>query len=95
LSCLIPATAKVKDAATVVVRPEDIALRTAGSAETGQNLLEGKVVAAVFLGEAMQYELKLPGGTMLRLRLHASNTIARGDTVRIQIPANLCRALMA
>jgi iron(III) transport system ATP-binding protein len=94
LSCLVPATAKVKDAATVVVRPEDIALRTAGSAESGQNLLEGKVVATLFLGEAMQYELELPGGTMLRLKLHASHTIARGDTVRIQIPASLCRALM-
>jgi iron(III) transport system ATP-binding protein len=95
LRCLVPPTAKVKDAVTVVVRPEDIALRTPSSAESGQNLLEGKVVAALFLGEAMQYELELPGGTMMRLKLHASNTIARGDTVRVAIPANLCRALLA
>jgi iron(III) transport system ATP-binding protein len=95
LSCVVPATAKVKDSVTVVVRPEDIALCTPGPAASGQNLLEGKVVAALFMGEAMEYQLELPGGTMMRLRLHASNAIARGDTIRIQVPANLCRALTA
>ena len=95
LSCLVPPSAKVKDAVTIMVRPEDIALRTSGLAGPGQNLLEGRVAAAVFLGEAMQYELELPGGTTLRLKLHASNTIALGDTVRVEIPAKLCRALMA
>jgi iron(III) transport system ATP-binding protein len=94
LRCLMPAAAKVQDAVTVVVRPEDIALRASGEAEPGQNLLEGRVVASMFLGEAMQYQLELPGGTMLRLKLHAANTIAQGDTVRVQVPANLCRALM-
>jgi iron(III) transport system ATP-binding protein len=95
LSCVLPPTAKVRDAVTVVVRPEDIALRTPDAAASGQNLLEGKVVAALFIGEAMEYQLELPGGTMMRLKLHASNVIDRGDTVRIQIPAALCRALMA
>jgi iron(III) transport system ATP-binding protein len=95
LRCVVPPTAKVKDAVTVIMRPEDIALSTQGSAAPGQNLLEGKVVAALFMGEAMEYQLELPGGQMMRLRLHASNAITRGDTVRIQIPANLCRALMA
>jgi len=94
LSCLMPATAKVKDAVTIMVRPEDIALRAAGTAQPDQNLLEGRVVSAVFLGEAMQYELELPGGTTMRLKLHASNAIARGDTVRVEIPAILCRALV-
>jgi ABC-type Fe3+/spermidine/putrescine transport system ATPase subunit len=93
LSCVVPPTAKVKDAVTVIMRPEDIALSTPGAAAPGQNLLEGKVVAALFMGEAMEYQLELPGGKMMRLRLHASNAITRGDTVRIQIPANLCRAL--
>jgi iron(III) transport system ATP-binding protein len=95
LSCVVPATAKVQDAVTVMVRPEDIALGTPSAAEAGHNLLEGKVVAALFMGEAMEYQLELPGGTMIRLKLHASNAIARGDTVRIQIPPSQCRALLA
>ena len=95
LTCVMPSTANVKDAVTVMVRPEDIALGTPSSAESGHNLLEGKVVAALFMGEAMKYQLELPGGTMMRLKLHASNVVARGNTVRIQIPPNQCRALMA
>jgi iron(III) transport system ATP-binding protein len=95
LSCVMPSTANVKDAVTVMVRPEDIALGTPSSAGSGHNLLEGKVVAALFMGEAMEYQLELPGGTMMRLKLHASNVVARGNTVRIQIPPNQCRALMA
>jgi iron(III) transport system ATP-binding protein len=94
LSCVVPATAKVEDAVTVVVRPEDIALSTPGSAELGHNLLEGKVVAALFMGEAMEYQVELSGGKMMQLKLHASNALAKGDTVRVQIPPSQCRALM-
>jgi hypothetical protein len=77
------------------VRPEDIALSAPGAAEPGHNLLEGKVVAALFMGEAMEYQVELPDGTMMRLRLHASNPVSRGDTVRIAIPPGQCRALVA
>jgi iron(III) transport system ATP-binding protein len=95
LSCMVPATAKVGDAVTVMVRPEDIALSTPSSAESGHNILSGKVVAALFMGEAMEYQLEMHGGTRMRLKLHASNVVAHGDTVSIQIPPNQCRALMA
>jgi iron(III) transport system ATP-binding protein len=93
LSCVMPSTAKVADAVTVMVRPEDIMLATGGSPE--QNLLEGKVVAALFMGEAMEYQLELAKGETMRLKLHASNAVSRGDSIRIQIPPSQCRALMA
>jgi iron(III) transport system ATP-binding protein len=94
LSCVVPSTAEVRDAVTVMVRPEDIELSSPSSAQSGDNLMEGKVVAALFMGEAMEYQLELPGGTLMRLKLHASNDISRGDTVRIRIPPSQCRALM-
>jgi iron(III) transport system ATP-binding protein len=94
LSCVIPSTAKVGDAVTVVVRPEDIALSTPGSAKPGDNLLEGKVAAALFMGEAMEYQVELPGAAMMRLKLHASNVVNRGDVIRVQIPPSQCRALL-
>jgi hypothetical protein len=31
----------------------------------------------------------------MRLKLHASNLVTRGDIVRMQIPPSQCRALMA
>jgi ABC-type Fe3+/spermidine/putrescine transport system ATPase subunit len=93
LSCIVPSTAKVGDAVTVVVRPEDIALNT-GNSQPGDNLLEGRVAAALFMGEAMEYQVELPGSAVMRLKLHASNQVTRGDTIRMQIPPGQCRALM-
>ena len=93
LSCVVPTTAKVGDAVTVVVRPEDIVLNT-GNNQPGDNLLEGKVSAAMFMGEAMEYQVEMAGATMMRLKLHASNMVTRGDTIRVQIPPAQCRALM-
>ena len=93
LSCVVPAGAKVGDAVTVVVRPEDITLNT-GGAQPGDNLMEGKVAAAQFMGEAMEYQVEMPGAKMMRLKLHASNLVARGDTIRVQIPPLQCRALL-
>jgi iron(III) transport system ATP-binding protein len=94
LRCVVPSTAELNDAVTVVVRPEDIALSTPSSASAGDNMLEGKVVAALFMGEAMEYQLELSGGAMMRLKLHASNVVTRGDAVSIQIPSSQCRALL-
>jgi len=91
---VIPSKAKVEDAVTLVVRPEDITLYMPASGGLGHNVLEGRVVAALFIGEAMEYQLALAGGTMMRLKLHASNVVTQGDTIRIQIPPSQCRALM-
>ena len=93
LHCVLPPTAKVKDSVTIVIRPEDIALSGPHAGGPEQNLLEGKVVTALFVGEAMEYQLQLRGGTVLRLKLHASAGIAPGDTIRIEMPARHCRAL--
>jgi iron(III) transport system ATP-binding protein len=95
LDCVLPLAAKVKDSVTIIIRPEDIVLSGPGSSAPGHNLLEGKVVAALFVGEAMEYQLELRGGTALRLKLHASTGVAKGDTIRIEMPAKHCRALLA
>jgi iron(III) transport system ATP-binding protein len=93
LRCVIPCTAKIEDAVSVMMRPEDIALSIPGSATPGSNHLEGKVVAALFVGEAMEYQIELAGGATMRLKLHASNVVRNGDTIRIQIEPSRCRAL--
>jgi iron(III) transport system ATP-binding protein len=93
--CILPAAAKLRDSVTIVVRPEDIALGGSAPAASESNLLEGKVVAALFVGEAMEYQLQLRGGTLLRLKLHASSGVNKGETIRIEMPARHCRALPA
>ena len=76
LSCLVPPAAKVKDAVTIMVRPEDVALRMPGAAEPGQNLLEGRVVAAVFLGEYPKWLAEM------------RSALAAGDAPRLELTAH-------
>jgi iron(III) transport system ATP-binding protein len=93
LHCVLPPDAHVKDTVTIVIRPEDIALSGPEAGAADNNLLEGKVVAALFIGEAMEYQLELRGGTLLRLKLHASTGVTKGDIIRVAMPARQCRAL--
>jgi iron(III) transport system ATP-binding protein len=93
LQCLIPANARLGDAVTVVVRPEDVTLHD-GVGREPQNLLKARVTTALFMGEAIEYQLELPGNIHLRLRLHPSVVVAEGDTVTIRIPSEQCRALV-
>ncbi|MFN4281363.1 MAG: ABC transporter ATP-binding protein [Alphaproteobacteria bacterium] len=92
LSCVMPSHAKVGDPVTIVVRPEDISL---GEASDGDNALDGKVISALFMGEAMEYHVETAGAATLRLKLHASNAVSRGDSVRMKISPSQCRALIA
>jgi hypothetical protein len=46
------------------------------------------------MGEAMEYQVEMAGATMMRLKLHASNQVTRGDVIRLQIPPAQCRALL-
>jgi iron(III) transport system ATP-binding protein len=94
LRCVIPPAAKVKDAVTVMVRPEDINLAAPDCAALESNHLEGKVVASLFMGEAMEYQIELVGGVTMRLKLHASNVVIDGEIVRVQIQPSQCRALL-
>ncbi len=93
LNCVLPPNANVRDTVTIVIRPEDIELAGSGASAPGDNALEGKVVSVLFIGESMEYHLELRGGAALRLKLHASIQVTKGDTIRVQMPARYCQAL--
>ena len=68
----------------VVVRPEDIHLGEAGSDR--ESTVEGEVVALVYMGEALDCQV--------RLGLHPSAAVAEGAPVRLAIHGRACRALV-
>ena len=74
-----------------VVRPEDLNLMVGGTG--GENVIEGRVAAAMFMGDSTEFRVALKD-TALRLKLHPSTTVAEGQTIRIELPAERCRALM-
>lgn len=91
IRCILPETAKSGDKVLIVVRPEDMNL--VPGAGGGDNVIEGRVASRLFMGDATEFRISLKD-TALRLKLHPSTTVVEGDAVRIELPAERCRALM-
>jgi iron(III) transport system ATP-binding protein len=77
----------------VVVRPESVNVyRQKPSA--GQNILEGKIGAAMFLGEYLDCTVEL-GKNVLQTHQRHTLQLRRGDPVWVELPAGECMALPA
>ena len=92
IACWLPDGAQSGDKVTVAVRPEDVHVGGA-SGGAAANLVEGRIALVVFLGEAKECTVALPGDTTLRFRVHPSVTIAPEQSVRLSLTPDKCRAL--
>ncbi|OGQ80268.1 MAG: hypothetical protein A3F90_10505 [Deltaproteobacteria bacterium RIFCSPLOWO2_12_FULL_60_19] len=93
LKCVLPDGVATGDSVIVVIRPEDLNLYT-GAATQNDNILEGKIEALIFMGDTLECQVAV-GKQIIRIKLHPSSPAARGETVRLQLPAESCRALRA
>jgi iron(III) transport system ATP-binding protein len=91
IRCVLPADAAAGREVTVVVRPEDVHLRDDRSDH--DNTIEGEVSAVIYMGEALECQVAL-GDDRLRLRLHPSSLVERGQPIRLAMYGHACRALM-
>jgi putative spermidine/putrescine transport system ATP-binding protein len=67
-----------------MIRPERVT-----EAASGEGVLEGRVVEAVYLGVAWKYRLALPGGTEILLRTRRSEAIVEvGAPMRVRLAAS-------
>ncbi|HEX6174525.1 MAG TPA: ABC transporter ATP-binding protein [Candidatus Binatia bacterium] len=93
ISCGILTELKAGDKVVVVVRPESIVLHQKKPAH-GDNILEGKIGAAMFLGEYVDCTIEL-GKNVLETHQPHSLRVRRGDTVWVELPVGDCMALPA
>jgi iron(III) transport system ATP-binding protein len=77
----------------VVVRPESVVLHRQKPAYAG-NIIEGKIGAAMFLGEYLDCTVEL-GQNVLQTHQPHSLQVRRGDAVWVELPAGDCMALPA
>lgn len=91
LKCVLPAGVTVGESVVIVVRPEDVNLLEGNSTQR-ENVLQGKVEAVIFMGEALECQV-VAGAKTLRMKLHPSSGVARGQTVSLELPSQRCRAL--
>jgi iron(III) transport system ATP-binding protein len=80
------------DRVVLSVRPEDVDLAEARPA--GDNVLEGHVDQKVFLGECVDFQVKL-GGRILLSRRHPSLRTPIGNAIYVKLPAEKCMAFKA
>jgi iron(III) transport system ATP-binding protein len=90
----IPATTLKKDQAAVIsIRPENIPLYKQRPPEA-ENVLEGKVTEAVFMGDAYQCKVAV-GDDLLAVHTHPFNAVSPGDLVYLQLDPASCNGLPA
>lgn len=83
---MVPGVSK-GDEVTLSIRPESI--RLSRDPIDGENVVDGSVEQVVFLGEALDCRVRM-GEVVLVARQHPSTLVERGDTVRVQLPPELC-----
>jgi iron(III) transport system ATP-binding protein len=77
----------------VSVRPEDVDLvETAAAHAEGDNLFCGSVAAKVFLGDCLDFQVRVRD-VFLLARVHPSLQATIGDTVQVRIRAEKCLAI--
>jgi iron(III) transport system ATP-binding protein len=77
----------------VVVRPESVLLHRSKPGQ-GENVVEGKIGAAMFLGEYLECTVEV-GRNVLQTHQHHTLQVRRGDPVWVELPATECMALPA
>lgn len=78
---------------SLAVRPEDVHLCASDEAAS-DNVVRGTVEAVVFLGEAKECEVKL-GESLVRLRVHPTTVVERGQQIHLSLTPDKCHALLS
>jgi iron(III) transport system ATP-binding protein len=80
----------------VSIRPHDIALASSGSGGSGVNVLRGTVQRASFLGDSVDYQVRLAeSDIVLRVAAPAARRRRPGEVVSLSIDPAACIALAA
>jgi iron(III) transport system ATP-binding protein len=89
LRCAIPAWASQGSEVTVGFRPESVVLSEGRATQDGLN---GKVAAASFVGDAIEYQIDL-GGRTVRAKGQPFSMLDEGSDVLVRIPSERCYVL--
>ena len=93
LTVLATETFKADDKVLVSVRPEDVELSEA-KPQRADNVWQGVVDQKVFLGEVLDFQVKL-GGRVLLSRQHPTLRTPIGHSIFVQLDPEKCVALRA
>jgi iron(III) transport system ATP-binding protein len=90
LQCALPPWASRGTEVTVGFRPESVVLADAKATEDG---LQGKVAHTSFVGDAIEYQIELDGGRVVRAKGQPFVVFDEGRDVVVRVPAERCYVL--
>ena len=90
MSCRMAGDARQGDTVTIAVRPENVEIKLGAAMD--DNSAAGEVDAVVYLGNLLDCVVNV-GGEKIRVQLHPSQTLARGDKVSVRFPVEHCLVL--
>ncbi len=90
-ACRVSGDARQGDSVTIAVRPENVALTVGANGPSG-NAAAGEVDALVYLGNMLDCVVRI-GDERIRVQLHPSQALARGDKVTLSFPTEHCLVL--
>jgi len=91
LTAYLPVDAKLNDKVVLAIRPENVEV-TQDKPATDINVLPGKVAVRAFLGEYVDATITVSNDAV-RVRLHPSTQLNRGDNVYLRLPTDTCAAV--
>jgi len=91
LSCALMNGLKMGDQVVIVVRPESVILHQNQPAQSA-NVVEGKIAAAMFLGEYVDCSVEI-GRVVLQTHQPHTFQVRRGQSVWVELPPGDCLAL--
>ena len=75
------------------IRPNDIDIFSSGQAD-GENTFDGVVSKKTYLGDKIDYRIVVGRGLELRVQTDGKVRFEQGESVRLQLPVDRCRAIV-
>lgn len=95
LQFIVPTSPKMQPREKLLffIRPNDIDLLPPGHAG-GENTFDGVVSKKTYLGDKIDYRIVVGGSLELRVQTDGKVRFERGESVRLQLPVDRCRAIV-
>ncbi|MGH8546166.1 MAG: ABC transporter ATP-binding protein [Gammaproteobacteria bacterium] len=91
LECLLSKSVAAEAEVLVMIRPEDVVL-WGESERPPKNFLQGKVESACFIGDSLDCMITTED-ERIRIRVHPSNVVERGQCISLYFPPERCRCV--
>ncbi len=79
----------------VFIRPNDIQLLDLDDERAGNNVFDGIIEKATYLGDKVDYRIRAGDTLEMRVQVGGMGRFSKGDKVKVHLPVNSCKAIVS